>query len=30
MHFSYVTRRGVHHELWFENGDTLRQKLPLL
>lgn len=30
MHFSYVTRRGVHHELWFESGDTLRQKLPLL
>ena len=30
MHFSYVTRWGVHHELWFESGDTLRQKLPLL
>ncbi len=30
MHFSYVTRWGVHHELWFESGDTLRQKLPLM
>ncbi|HYS03010.1 MAG TPA: glycosyl hydrolase family 18 protein [Candidatus Eisenbacteria bacterium] len=30
MHFTYVTRWGVHHELWFESGDTLRQKLPLM
>ena len=30
MHFSYVTRWGVHHELWFESGDTLRQKLLLM
>jgi spore germination protein YaaH len=30
MHFTYVTRWGVHHELWYESGDTLRQKLPLM
>jgi spore germination protein YaaH len=30
MHFTYATRWGVHHELWFETGDTLRRKLPLL
>jgi spore germination protein YaaH len=30
MHFTYVTRWGVHHELWYESGDTLQRKLPLL
>jgi spore germination protein YaaH len=30
MHFTYTTRRGVGHEVWFESGDTLRRKLPLL
>lgn len=30
MHFAYATRRGVHHEIWFESGATLRRKLPLL
>ena len=30
MHFTYTTVRGVHHELWYESGDTLRRKLPLL
>jgi spore germination protein YaaH len=30
MHFDYTTRNGVHHELWYENADTLRSKLPLL
>jgi spore germination protein YaaH len=30
MHFDYTTAAGVLHELWFENGETLRRKLPLL
>ncbi len=29
MHFTYQ-RNGVTHELWYENGDTLRRKLPLM
>ena len=29
MHLSYDTPAG-HHELWYESGDTLRQKLPLI
>lgn len=30
MHFTYTAAYGVHHELWYESGDTLRRKLPLL
>jgi spore germination protein len=29
MHFPY-NAYGVHHELWIENTDTLRRKLPLM
>ena len=29
MHLTYL-RNGVNHELWYENGDTLRRKLPLM
>ncbi len=30
MHFTYDTPNGLHHELWYESGDTLRRKLPVL
>jgi spore germination protein YaaH len=29
MHLAY-TLYGVHHDLWYENGDTIRRKLPLI
>jgi spore germination protein YaaH len=29
MHLSY-TLYGVHHDLWYESGDTIRRKLPLV
>ena len=29
MHLSY-TLYGVHHELWYESGDTISRKLPLI
>jgi len=30
LHFTYRTVSGVDHELWFENAETLRRKLPLM
>ncbi|HTD78795.1 MAG TPA: hypothetical protein VK898_14250, partial [Chloroflexota bacterium] len=29
MHLSY-TLYGVHHDLWYESGETIRRKLPLV
>lgn len=28
-HFSYVDDKGMHHTVWFENGDSLKAKLDL-
>ncbi|HYM51251.1 MAG TPA: glycosyl hydrolase family 18 protein [Candidatus Limnocylindrales bacterium] len=29
MHLAY-SWYGIHHDLWYENGDTIRRKLPLV